>query len=72
MAGAMCVVRGAMCGMGVCMAGGVHVCMAGGCVWLGVCMAGGMHGGEACMAEGVCGRKNGNCSRRYASDSCFD
>ena len=46
------------------MAGGVHgrghvlqgVCIAGGHVWWGACMAGGM-----------CGRENGNCSRRYTS-----
>ena len=31
-------------------------------VWQGVCVA-----GEACMAGGVCGRRDGHCSRQYAS-----
>ena len=53
--------RGCVCGMGVCMVGGVH--------GHGTCMAGGgaIHGGGACMAGGMRGRRDGHCSRWYAS-----
>ena len=66
--------QGGMCGWEACMARG-HVwlgdmcgrgaCMAGGCAWQGVCMAGGVCGGV--HGRGVCGRRDGHCSGRYAS-----
>ena len=58
--GGACVVKGGMCGKGVCMAkGGMHdkgACMVGECAWWGACMAG-----------GVCGRRDGHCNGRYTS-----
>ena len=52
---------GGVRGRGVCMVGGMHG--RGGHVWQGGCMVGeGM-----CGKGGMCGRKNGNCSGRYAS-----
>ena len=46
------------------MAGGMHgrgACMEGGMCDRGACMTGGMHGG------GMYGRRDGHCSRQYAS-----
>ena len=65
--------QGGMHSMGVCMVGGVHgrgACMVG-----GMCGRGGMHGSRWGMhGRGVCvvrggmrGRRDGYCSRRYAS-----
>ena len=61
-----CVVGGQEHAWGACMAGGVH---ARGSAWWGhtwweaaVCVWGGGHAWQ----EGVCGRRNGNCSRQYA------
>ena len=31
------------------------------------CMAGGMHDKGVCVAGGMCGRREGHCSERYAS-----
>ena len=42
-------------------------CMAWGHAWQGVCMAGGLHGRGACMPVCVYGRRDGHCSRQYAS-----
>ena len=48
--------------------------MAEGCAWQGgMCGGRGMHGGAVCMAGGcmagsVYGRRDGHCSRRYASN----
>ena len=49
---------------GVCVAAGWHA-MGVGHTWWGSCVAGACVG--ACMAGGMHGRKNGNCSGRYAS-----
>ena len=63
---------GGVCGRGTCIVGG-GVCMAGGHAWQGVCgegacMVGGCawHGGMHGWG-GVRGRRDGHCSRRYAS-----
>ena len=58
---------------GVC--GGEHVWQGAGCgrcVWQGVCVAGGVHGrgihGRGVSGSGgMCGRRDGHCSRRYVS-----
>ena len=71
MHGRGCAWQGGMHGRGACVAGGhawQGACLAGGHAWQrGACMAGGMHGLGHAWQRGVHGRKNGNCSRQYAS-----
>ena len=49
---------GGVCGRRPCVAGGMH---GRGHMWWGACMAG-WH-----VGQGMCGRRDGHCSRRYAS-----